>query len=137
MIEDAIAHYGLTAADLGLATVARKNPKRPAVGGRAGQQTAQEGRTKAIGEDSEVQGRPRQHMGSYGQPAGMVQGCFGFKQGTQGTAGKGLISVAPDAFFVLYSQHDGAPPITCVSCWPRPNSLFERTSNTRPRRAAN
>ena len=32
-IKDAIAHYGLTAADLGLATVARKNAKLPAAGG--------------------------------------------------------------------------------------------------------
>ena len=33
-IKDAIAHYGLTAADLGLATVARKSAKPPAAGGR-------------------------------------------------------------------------------------------------------
>jgi DNA-binding protein H-NS len=32
-IKDAIAHYGLTAADLGLATGARKNAKLPAAGG--------------------------------------------------------------------------------------------------------
>ena len=32
-IKDAIAHYGLTAADLGLATSARKNVKLPAAGG--------------------------------------------------------------------------------------------------------
>lgn len=32
-IKDAIAHYGLTAADLGLATSARKNAKLPAAGG--------------------------------------------------------------------------------------------------------
>jgi len=32
-IKDAIAHYGLTAADLGLATGARKNAKLPASGG--------------------------------------------------------------------------------------------------------
>ena len=32
-IKDAIAHYGLTAADLGLATGARKNAKVPAAGG--------------------------------------------------------------------------------------------------------
>ena len=32
-IKDAIAHYGLTAADLGLATAARKNAKLPAAGG--------------------------------------------------------------------------------------------------------
>jgi DNA-binding protein H-NS len=32
-IKDAIAHYGLTAADLGLATGARKNTKLPAAGG--------------------------------------------------------------------------------------------------------
>ena len=31
-IKGAIAHYGLTAADLGLATDARKNPKAPAAG---------------------------------------------------------------------------------------------------------
>ena len=32
-IKDAIAHYGLTAADLGLATGARRNAKLPAAGG--------------------------------------------------------------------------------------------------------
>ena len=32
-IKDAIAHYGLTAGDLGLATVARKNAKTPAANG--------------------------------------------------------------------------------------------------------
>jgi DNA-binding protein H-NS len=32
-IKDAIGHYGLTAADLGLATVARKNAKAPASNG--------------------------------------------------------------------------------------------------------
>ena len=32
-IKDAIAHCGLTAADLGLATVARRNAKSPAAGG--------------------------------------------------------------------------------------------------------
>ena len=32
-IKDAISHYGLTAADLGLATGARKNAKLPAAGG--------------------------------------------------------------------------------------------------------
>jgi len=32
-IKDAIAHYGLTAADLGLATSARKSVKLPAAGG--------------------------------------------------------------------------------------------------------
>ena len=32
-IKDAIAHYGLTAADLGLATGARKSAKLPAAGG--------------------------------------------------------------------------------------------------------
>ena len=32
-IKDAISHYGLTAADLGLATRARKNAKLPAAGG--------------------------------------------------------------------------------------------------------
>jgi DNA-binding protein H-NS len=32
-IKDAIAHYGLTAADLGLTTSARKNAKLPAAGG--------------------------------------------------------------------------------------------------------
>ena len=32
-IKDAIAHYGLTAADLGLATGARNNAKSPAAGG--------------------------------------------------------------------------------------------------------
>ena len=43
-IKDAIAHYGLTAADLGLATGARKNAKLPAAGG--GKQ-AGKGRKKA------------------------------------------------------------------------------------------
>ena len=32
-IKDAITHYGLTATDLGLATVARKSVKAPAAGG--------------------------------------------------------------------------------------------------------
>jgi DNA-binding protein H-NS len=32
-IKDAISHYGLTAADLGLATGARKSAKSPAAGG--------------------------------------------------------------------------------------------------------
>ena len=32
-VKDAISHYGLTAADLGLATGARKNAKLPATGG--------------------------------------------------------------------------------------------------------
>jgi hypothetical protein len=57
---------------------------------QAGQQTAQEGRIQAIGEDGEVQGRQRQHLGWHGQAAGMVQGCFGFRQDTRGTAGKEL-----------------------------------------------
>jgi hypothetical protein len=90
-IKDAIAHYGLTAADLGLATGARKNAKLPAAGGdKPASKRRKKAGPKPVGEDGEVQGRPRQHMGRHGQAAGMVQGCFGFRQDTRGTAGKEL-----------------------------------------------
>lgn len=90
-INDAIAHYGLTAADLGLALTARKTAKVPvAGGGKPASKRLKKGGAKPSARAVKFKDDQGNNLGRHGQATSVVQGRFGFRQDSRGIAGKGL-----------------------------------------------